>query len=235
MSSRYIYISIHLSSVFFSLFHYAATPNHTNHPNHPRLAQTRRLPTQTKTANRTVETSWTRLRFYLTGHSLGGGLAKLVALEVGKKSVPASVADATAVWGGWWVDDFNRAFFFWGGFGSGMTFQRKNKGDPKKLKGFLFSMFFFVVWPPIEGIKLGHALKCISWGCFFLVIWWWVDLIFGGLFLDESRCCPWVQNHMEKTTLWWVYSSSSFQFVIIHDCTIYTPHPYKPVYSDCCP
>jgi len=26
-------------------------------------------------------------RFYLTGHSLGGGLAKLVALEVGKKSV----------------------------------------------------------------------------------------------------------------------------------------------------
>ena len=25
-------------------------------------------------------------RFYLTGHSLGGGLAKLVALEVGRKS-----------------------------------------------------------------------------------------------------------------------------------------------------
>lgn len=26
------------------------------------------------------------VRFYLTGHSLGGGLAKLVALEVGQKS-----------------------------------------------------------------------------------------------------------------------------------------------------
>ena len=35
-----------------------------------------------------TRTSRSSVRFYLTGHSLGGGLAKLVALEVGKKSAP---------------------------------------------------------------------------------------------------------------------------------------------------
>ena len=35
--------------------------------------------------------------------------------------------------------------FFFGVDGSGRTFQRKNKGDPQKLKGFFFSIFFLVM------------------------------------------------------------------------------------------
>ena len=49
-------------------------------------------------------------RFYLTGHSLGGGLAKLVALEVGRKSATGASGFSGNPWANHGTSPLNGSF-----------------------------------------------------------------------------------------------------------------------------
>ena len=226
MGSRYIYniYNTYLSFICFcSLFHYAATSNHTNHPTTqttqtPRLARPRLRNERNENATKT-ERRTSFLRFYLTGHSLGGGLAKLVALEVGKKSAPrASPQQFGAIWWGWWLDDFKLALFFWVD-GSGMTVKKKQIWWSPTTQRFFFSVFFLLCdlgssWVMHWSVYLGR--------CFFFVIWWWVDLIFG-VFFWMSRDVV----HGSKIT-WTKQRCGEFTVAAVSNLWLYMIIPFIP-------
>ena len=164
MGSRYIYICISLFHLFFFL--YFTMPPHltTQPPKHP----TPGLRTRRNERKRNV-TSFVEV---LLDGSLFGRWISQVGCLGSWKEISASVAveqigRSDGVGGSGWLQ---LALFFWVD-GSGMTV-KKNKGDPQKLKG-CFSVFFCCV----TSDQVGSCIELYIRGCFFFVIWWWVDRI----------------------------------------------------------